>query len=155
MFCPFCRARPAPLPPLSSSFVPPFFSLVKSPWMLASHVPSFLSASLLLYLPPPPPPHILACSSPVAKVSVGHIKAHKSLVCGRALNHQSEVVYKSDFKLVCDYPGTWRDTEVAGRVRDKAAALQRGERRDALGCFLSLLRKIELKLIFVSPTPKS
>jgi len=71
---------------------------------------------------PSRPSHIFSNSSPVAKVSVGHIKTHKSLVCRRALNHQSEVVCKSDFKWACDYLGTRGDAEVAKRVWDKAAA---------------------------------
>lgn len=145
--------EPVPLPP--SSFIcfrSPFFSLVKLPWLpfllfLSFLVPSSLLhpllSPLLVYLShthppppssrrPPPSPPILASRRPLAKVSAGHIKAHKSLVCGRTLNHQAEVVYKSDFKLVCDYPGTWRDTGVAERVRDKAAPAWPAEPREPL-----------------------
>lgn len=110
-------------------------------FLLPSSLLHLLPSPLLVYLshtrrPPPssrlplPSPPILASSRLLAKVSAGHIKAHKSLVCGRTLNHQAEVVYKSDFKLVCDYPGTWRDTGVAERVRDKAAAAMLAEPRE-------------------------
>lgn len=150
MFCPFCHAHPSPsllFHPLSF----PFFS----GWLSCHSCWPHMSCSFPLLLSLSLSPSIFGSSSLVAKVSVGHIKAHKSLVCTHTLNHQSEVVYKSDFKWVFDYPGTWRNTEVAKRMWVKARGSERRGERAALGCFLSLLRKIEQKRIFVSPSDKS
>lgn len=132
-----CSVHPAvdvPLPPFHPVSFPLFSAWLNRPRVSWPSLPRYIFTSWSRV-------RWEGGSSLPAKVSAGHIKAHKSLVCRRTLNHQSEVVCKSDFKWVCDYLGTWAHGEVAKRVWDKAKASQREGKCISLHCFLNLVRK--------------